>query len=317
MVYTRHAVRCCALCAVGTLSKLVMSNAGTLGLNMDEILDGRVYYRSENQFSRSFAELNSLRRNEQLCDVILVVEGERLPAHRVILASLSAYFRAMFTGKMAESTQREIVINDIEPGTLRALVDYAYTAAIWLTQENVQSILPAASALQFDEVKEACSQFLLRQLDADNCLGIKGFADVHGCNHLPSAASIYSSHYFSQVRKQDEFLKLPLDEVKDFLGSDQLNIGTEYEVFEAAMEWLNHNGGERVQYLYEILSLIRLPLLSAEQLLKMVGQNTLIKSNPLCVELLMEAIQCHMLPDTRLKVRAPFHVSSISAHCSQ
>ena len=268
---------------------------------MDDVSDGRVYYKSPKQFSRSFAEFNTLRRSEQLCDVVLIVEGERIPAHRVILASLSDYFRAMFTGEMAESRLREIVINEIDARSMRALVDYAYTAIVELTEENVQNLLPAASVLHFEEVKEACSLFLLRKLDADNCLGFKGFAEVHGCNQLRSAATVYSSYHFSQVRKREEFLTLPLDEIKDFLSSDQLNIGEEYEVFEAAMAWLSHDG-ERMQHLYEILSLVRLPLLSAEQLLKMVGQSPLVKANPLCVELLMEAVQCHLLPDTQHKV---------------
>ena len=283
--------------------------------HMDEIQEGRVCYKSEGQFARSFAGLNSLRSCEKLCDVVLVVGRERVAAHRVILASISAYFRAMFTGGMSESEKREIVINGVEPDALRALVDYAYTACIQLTEENVQSFLVAASALQFDEVKEAGSQFLLRQLDADNCLGIKGFAEVHGCNHLQSAAAVFSTHYFTEVRQREEFLNLPLEEIKDFLSSDGLNIGTEFEVFEAAMQWLNHKDGEgvekeeRMQHLYEVLRHVRLPLLSKEQLLQNVGQNMAIISSPQCVELLMEALQCHILPNTRDKVSLTVFVS--------
>ncbi len=58
-------------------------------------------------FRGAFLEMNALREAEQLCDVILEVEGETIPAHRVVLASLSAYFRAMFTGEMAESRKQK------------------------------------------------------------------------------------------------------------------------------------------------------------------------------------------------------------------
>lgn len=34
----------------------------------------------------------------QLCDVILEVNGEKINAHRVVLASVSPYFYAMFNG---------------------------------------------------------------------------------------------------------------------------------------------------------------------------------------------------------------------------
>lgn len=35
---------------------------------------------------------------QQLCDVILEVNGEKINAHRVVLASVSPYFYAMFNG---------------------------------------------------------------------------------------------------------------------------------------------------------------------------------------------------------------------------
>ena len=269
---------------------------------MDEIREEGVCYKSENQFSRAFAELNSLLICEKLCDVVLVVEGERVPAHRVILASSSAYFYAMFTGEMAESRKKEVAINGIEPCALKALVNYAYTASIRLTETNVQSLLSASSALQFDEVRESCSQFLLRQLDADNCLGMKRFAEAHGCNQLQSAADVYSTHYFTDVHKGEEFLSISLDEIKALLKSDRLNVATEYEVFEATLKWLNHKEEERMQYIYELMSLIRFALLSKEQLLNDVGHNPAIITNPQCVQLLLDALQCHILPEVKDKV---------------
>ena len=263
---------------------------------------GIMRFRCDSQFSRAFLEMNSLRQTEQLCDVVLEVEGETVTAHRVVLASLSAYFRAMFTQQMAESKQRLITINGVDPSTLKSLVEYAYTATIDISEDNVQSILSAASVLQFQEVKQACSEFLRRQLDTDNCLGIKVFAEAHGCNDLQKAATVYSSHYFSQVRRRDEFLKLSIDEIKLFLSNEQLNVKSEYEVYEAAMAWLNHEADRRAEHLYEVLRLVRLPQLSTEQLLEEVGHNPLVLSNPKCVELFVEAMQSLLLPDSKAKV---------------
>ncbi len=265
-------------------------------------------FSSDKQFPQAFAEMNNLRKSEQLCDVVIEVSGgDRIPAHRVVLASLSAYFRAMFTGEMAESKQRVVAINGIDGVSVRNLINYAYTATIEISEENVQLVLPAASVLQFEEVKEACSEFLRRQLDTDNCLGIKVFAEVHGCNELRSAATVFSSHHFSQVRKKEEFLRLSLDEVKSFLSNDHLNVENEFEVYEAVMQWLENDHEKRPQHVFEVLRHVRLPLLTPEQLLKKVRRNSLVLANPDCVELLMEALQCHMLPDTRSEVFIEYH----------
>lgn len=273
-----------------------------------DIIEGSMKFHSEKQFCKAFAEMNSLRKCEQLCDVFLEVEGQSVPAHRVVLASLSAYFRAMFTGEMAESKQKVVTINGIDRSSLKSLVDYAYTATIEISEENVQSILPAASVLQFEEVKQACSEFLRRQLDADNCLGIKVFAEVHGCCELHSAATVFSSHYFSQVRKREEFLKLSLDEMKTFLSNDQLNVRKEFEVYEAAMDWVMHDAN-RTEHVHEVLKLVRLGLLSAEELLQSVGRHSLILSTPSCMELVLEAIQWLMLPQCCSKVHVMSRVS--------
>lgn len=265
--------------------------------------EGVMRFHSDSQFKGAFVEMNALREAELLCDVVLKVEGESIPAHRVVLASLSAYFRAMFTAEMAESRKRVITINGVDAKSLRTLIEYAYTATIRISEDNVQAILPAASVLQFEEVKRACSQFLRLQLDTDNCLGIKGFAEVHGCQDLLSAASIYSSHYFSQVRERDEFLKLSFDEIKSFLSNDQLNVRYEFEVYEAAIYWLLYKE-ERKKYVYDILDLVRLPLLDAEQLLTNVGQNSLILEDPRCVKMLVDAVQCHVIPEYKSDVSA-------------
>jgi hypothetical protein len=46
------------------------------------------------------ARMNKLRKAEHLCDVTLKVEQTLFPAHRLVLAAVSDYFAAMFTGEV-------------------------------------------------------------------------------------------------------------------------------------------------------------------------------------------------------------------------
>ena len=52
--------------------------------------------------------LNELRKANQLCDVSINVEKNLFPVHRVIMASCSCYFRALFANGMREAGLKEV-----------------------------------------------------------------------------------------------------------------------------------------------------------------------------------------------------------------
>lgn len=47
------------------------------------------------------SRMNKLRKAEHLCDVTLKVDQTLFPAHRLVLAAVSDYFAAMFTGEVS------------------------------------------------------------------------------------------------------------------------------------------------------------------------------------------------------------------------
>ena len=57
-------------------------------------------------------------------------------------------------------------------------------------------LLPAASLLQIVYVKEACCEFLIKQLHPSNCLGFRTFADLHSCLDLFTSADKFAAQHF-------------------------------------------------------------------------------------------------------------------------
>lgn len=88
---------------------------------------------------------------------------------------------------------------DIGGNTLQSLVDFCYTAEITINEDNVQAILPAACLLQIHEVQNVCCDFLKKQLDVTNCLGIRAFADTHSCRDLFKTAEKYVLDNFQVI----------------------------------------------------------------------------------------------------------------------
>ncbi|XP_023814726.2 kelch-like protein 3 [Oryzias latipes] len=245
---------------------------------------------------RAFLLMNDLRSKKTLCDVQLVAGSVEVPAHRVVLASCSPYFCAMFTGDMSESRAHQVEIREVDGHTLRKLVDYIYTAEIEVSEDNVQVLLPAASLLQLMDVRQVCCEFLQAQLHPSNCLGIRAFADLHTCTQLLSQADAYAEQHFSEVVQGEEFLSLSLQQVCSLISSDKLTVSTEEKVFEAMITWIKHNKLDRLQFMPTLMEHVRLPLLSRDYLVQIVEEEALIKNNNTCKDFLIEAMKYHLLP---------------------
>lgn len=91
--------------------------------------------------------LNVLRKEGSVCDVTIKAGEKSFPAHRCVLAAVSNYFKAMFTSSLSESHQDVVTINGISPTILELLFDYAYSAEVKITKNNVQNLLAAANLL--------------------------------------------------------------------------------------------------------------------------------------------------------------------------
>lgn len=56
----------------------------------------------------------------------VLVGNKRIPAHRLVLSSVSEYFRAMFNSNVVEANSNEVTLTDVEPVALEQLIKYMY-----------------------------------------------------------------------------------------------------------------------------------------------------------------------------------------------
>lgn len=265
----------------------------------------RLEYISVKHPKHILETLNVLRKRRELCDVNLIVGCRKIWAHRAVLSACSPYFHAMFTGELQESRQREVVIRDIDEHAMELLVDFAYTSNIIVEESNVQVLLPAACLLQMTEIQDVCCEFLKRQLDPSNCLGIRAFADTHSCQDLLHFADKFTQDRFQEVMESEEFLLLPVNQLIDIISSDELNVRSEEQVYNAITSWVKYNVAERRQHLALILQHVRLSQLSAKFLVGTVGSDLLVKADESCRDLLDEAKNYLLLPQERAQMVGP------------
>ena len=239
----------------------------------------------------------------KLCDVVLQIDKLQIPSHKAVLAAMSPYFFAMFTGDLVESRQKFVTMKDVDPSIMEALVNFAYTGVVNLTVENVQSFLATASLVQFHAVRDLCCRFLESQLEPSNCLGIRKFAETHGCAEFLEVVDKFVLENFRDVMKSEEYALLPCDLLIKVISSDDLNIVEERVVYESVLEWVKHDLNNRASKLASLIRYVRMPLISKDYLLNRIDSDNLIRSNLTCRDLLDEAKNYHLLPDQRARLR--------------
>jgi len=87
--------------------------------------------------------------------------------------------------------------------------------------------------------------------------------------------------------------------VEELIGSNQLNVASEEEAFQATMAWVRHDAEQRGSHLSRLMSKVRIPLLPRRYLMSTVDSEELIREDSGCKELLLEAMRYHLQPEQR------------------
>ncbi|XP_050787918.1 kelch-like protein 6 [Gopherus flavomarginatus] len=211
--------------------------------------------------------LKQLYQEQQLCDATIVAEGKRFPCHRMLLAAVNPYFRAMFVSSFKESQDGEVLLQDMAPSTVQTILQYLYTEKISVTSETAQAVFIAASRLQILPLLEICSRFLLEQVSLENCLVLYELGYAHGEQALLRVAMRQISLNFRHLSLEDKsFLHLKPSTLISIISSDSLVVSSEIVVYRAVRRWMKFQTSNRRPFLSKIMRHVRFPLLTQEEL---------------------------------------------------
>ncbi|KAL4649048.1 transcription regulator protein BACH2 [Arapaima gigas] len=136
-------------------------------MSVDEKPEAPMYvYESTVHCANVLLCLNDQRKQDLLCDVTVLAEGKEFRAHRAVLAACSEYFLQLLLGQ----TDNELVVSLPEEVTARGfapLLQFAYTAKLLLSRENIQEVIHCAEFLRMHNLEDSCFRFLEAQLRSE------------------------------------------------------------------------------------------------------------------------------------------------------
>ncbi|XP_030614309.1 kelch-like protein 9 isoform X1 [Archocentrus centrarchus] len=246
---------------------------------------------------------DTFRGDETLCDVVLIPgdSKEKFPVHRVIMASCSDYFKAMFTGGMREQEMREIKLHGVTKLGLKNIIDFIYTSKVSLDMGNLQDTLEAANFLQVMPVLGFCNQLLSSEITIDNCVEVERIATDLLLEDVQLNIGEFVSQNLSELVQCGRYLELCETSMANALASNSLKGFSELELYHIAREWLDHEPAKRRSSVYALMRHIRFPLMSPNELIQISQDDeeegdSLMRSETACVNLLLEASNYQMMP---------------------
>ncbi|XP_066562592.1 kelch-like protein 9 [Amia ocellicauda] len=241
--------------------------------------------------------LEHFRSAETLCDVALVPgDGdESFAVHRIVMASSSDYFKAMFTGGMKEQDLKTIKLHGLSRVGLKNIIDFIYTAKVALTMHNLQDTLEAASFLQVMPVLDFCKELLSSEVTIENCVEVGRIASDFHLEEVETCINEFVRNNFLTLVKSGKYLQLSEHSMTHALSSDSLKNFSEMELYQITCSWVKHHPDRKV-HTYSLMKNIRFPLMSPNELLQISQEDLSLRADTACVNLLLEASNYQMMP---------------------
>ena len=166
----------------------------------------------------------TLRKSGLMSDVTIVCEGERFPAHKLILSARSKVFAAMFSqNDTVEERQQEVHVKALDKHTMERFLTFLYDAALPedIPFEGYVKLLKAANEYQVPSLIEVCNAMMVKTINMDNAVKAAIFGTTNRIPELKNAAIraiAYSGATLSSIEGYEELRGYPdlLIEIVDY-----------------------------------------------------------------------------------------------------
>lgn len=128
-------------------------------------------------------DLENFLESESHSDVTFIVKGEKIKAHKAILAARSEYFSRMFASGMKECQTSEVQMDDCDPLTFRKTLQILYGGFKFGSQVDFKTavgVFALVDRYQLTGIAKSCLEVIRERTNAENvALVLKAASDLN------------------------------------------------------------------------------------------------------------------------------------------
>ncbi|KAL7037011.1 hypothetical protein ACKWTF_009031 [Chironomus riparius] len=173
------------------------------------------------------SDMKRMLFNQMLSDFTFIVENEKIPVSKIILAARSPVFEKMFYSDFKEKNLNQQIVNsqNLKAASFKELIRYIYTDEVHNLSEHVFDLLYASDYYQIEGLKAICEEGMLKILCAKNAQKIFQSAHSYQCSmDIKAAAFSVIKNIFQKMTLSvpDQFVNNPSKVTTLFQKKDSL-----------------------------------------------------------------------------------------------
>ncbi|XP_055299368.1 BTB/POZ domain-containing protein 6-A-like [Sitodiplosis mosellana] len=181
--------------------------------------------------------------NEESADVHFICRSDdrqsdvRVPAHKIVLASKSETFQAMFYGSLPE--KGDVPLPLLTATAFKEFLQLFYFTQVGVTMDNVNDVVDLSKKYQSEHGLSICGDFLKENLSNDNFITVYELALLYELTELKSFCEISAPVFLSE----EDIVKCTRTELKHILQIKQLYV--DMNLIDVCVQWAQNVCEER------------------------------------------------------------------------
>ncbi|KAI8764656.1 kelch protein 40b, partial [Biomphalaria glabrata] len=177
---------------------------------------------------------NQVFARDKFCDFTIYIGDVEFPCHRFVINACSKIFEFFLRSDRKKTIEMSTL--SISSDIFRLVLDAMYGDSSALTADSMTGVWKAAHKLQIDFLMSACEDFILENINMDNCFSI--YADAHLLQSQKVLKSVlnFMTENFCTVAESENFAELLCEDFKNILLMENLSVGVDFQI-EAILKW--------------------------------------------------------------------------------
>ncbi|XP_041374816.1 kelch-like protein 24 [Gigantopelta aegis] len=242
-------------------------------------------------YDQLFLNIHQEMINGSFTDMQVLCTDGTITGSRLVLASLSPYFRAMLISDTTESRTGVLELPSVSLPVFQDILKMIFCRVNLVDEDNCMQVMDAADMMQLDHIKQLCKIYLNQSLvlTPENCLHWWRTLKNYNFLDLSKRALSCFTDNLADLLKTENVIQLSRTELLEIISSDDLTC-KEDDILKAAMQWIEHNNPDvdDCQYIFEN---VRLDIINRQFLVNEVVCAKFVLENNAVMNMIQQVIR--------------------------